>query len=125
MVFSDDVCSDSQQGSPDSRTSAKDVDSETDGASTGSTSPRLPSPPPTTTRGRRELRQGRHKGQGQVGESMVGERMVVTADPAADTVIVVSRDRRTGKREHIMLRSLLKTRGAPGRIEKRVVVSRG
>nr|KAG5708424.1 hypothetical protein BaRGS_026151 [Batillaria attramentaria] len=67
--------------------------------------------------GRRDLRQGRSNGQA------ANRGMVVAADPA-DTVIVVSRDRRTGKREHIMLRSLLKTRGAPGRIEKRVVVNR-
>ncbi|XP_076468655.1 microphthalmia-associated transcription factor-like isoform X2 [Babylonia areolata] len=48
--------------------------------------------------------------------------VVVGADPTA--VILVSRDRRTGKREHVVLQSLLKTKRAPGRVEKSVVVSK-
>ena len=130
MVFSEDMCSSDYSQSTDSQISVKEeLDSEAELSSNGPTSPDPcldPTPPPAhsndcSRRSHHHLR--RHSRQQTV---TAGAGLVVGADP--DTVILVSRDKRTGRREHILLRSLLKTRGGAasgGRVEKRVVVNRG
>ena len=128
MVFSEDMCSDHSQ-SADSQISIKEeLDSETELSSNGPTSPCLPTPPPAhgqSHRNRTNSHHLRHSHDTRQQAVTSGQGLEVGVD--SDTVILVSRDKRTGKREHILLRSLLKTRGsaAPGRVEKRVVVNRG
>lgn len=113
MVFSDDLSSYSPSSLDEQTSPKEDTGSETDSGSIRSTS--LQSPSPSSQHGDHEAPHSHVTDREQC-------HYVMGSD--ADTVIVVSKDKHSGKREHIMLRSLLKTRGSPGRIEKRVIIRR-